>query len=412
MNPPGRTSARAGVILDGRYQLDRPVGRGGMGMVFRATQLNLGRTVAVKVLPTDLLERGGEFEVRFRREALAISKLQHPNIVQVLDFGRDPHFGLYLVMEYLDGRSLDEVMFEDHPVAPRRAADLLIQALSALEAAHAASILHRDIKPANMMACDVPGRPDLVKVLDFGVARPLGRELDSWKLTRDGMVCGTPLYMAPEQATAAGLDARADVYAAGTVLYEMLAGHLPFDETAPMDCLAIKVAEDPPPLRALSSGDPVPRSSVRSACAPSPASPTGASATPPVSAKPWSNGWAARRAGHRPPPRGVRRVHRAARPRGSPRGVVRWWRMAPPRPPTAGSRVAVPTTRRTPRRIWTARWTWNSYGPRGRPVTPRSAWRWSLPPIRVCPRPCPASGCPPPRCCRSSVSACTAAASC
>jgi len=265
MSNPGRTSARAGVILDGRYQLDRPVGRGGMGMVFRATQLNLGRTVAVKVLPTDLLERGGEFEARFRREALAISQLQHPNIVQVLDFGRDPHFGLYLVMEYLDGRGLDEVIHEDHPLAPRRAADLLVQALMALEAAHAHAILHRDVKPANMMACNVPGRPDLVKVLDFGVARPLGKELDSWKLTRDGMVCGTPLYMAPEQASAGELDARADVYAVGTVLYEMLAGHLPFDETAPMDCLALKVAEDPPPLRAMATGDPAPEK-LRSIC--------------------------------------------------------------------------------------------------------------------------------------------------
>ena len=258
MNTAGRTPPRAGVILDGRYQLDRAVGRGGMGMVFRATQLNLGRTVAVKVLPVDLVDRIDEFEARFRREALAISRLQHPNIVQVLDFGRDPHFGLYLVMEFLDGRSLDEVIFEDHPIPPRRVADLLIQALAGLQAAHAHSILHRDIKPANVMACNVPGRPDLVKVLDFGVARSLGSALDSFKLTLDGMVCGTPLYMAPEQAASGPLDARADVYAVGTVLYEMLTGHLPFDETAPMDYLAIKVAEDAPLARVMANGEPTP----------------------------------------------------------------------------------------------------------------------------------------------------------
>ena len=258
MSPAGRTPPRAGVILDGRYQLDRAVGRGGMGMVFRATQLNLGRTVAVKVLPVDVVDRFDEFEARFRREALSISRLQHPNIVQVLDFGRDPHFGLYLVMEFLDGRSLDEVMFEDHPIPPRRIADLLIQALCGLEAAHAHAILHRDIKPANVMACNVPGRPDLVKVLDFGVARSLGSALDSFKLTQDGMVCGTPLYMAPEQASSGPLDGRADVYAVGTMLYEMLTGHLPFDETAPMDYLAIKVAEDAPLARAMANGEPTP----------------------------------------------------------------------------------------------------------------------------------------------------------
>ncbi len=265
MDAGGRTPPRAGVILDGRYQLDRTVGRGGMGMVFRATQLNLGRTVAVKVLDAEVLARVEEFEARFRREALAISRLQHPNIVQVLDFGRDPHFGLYLVMEFLDGRSLDEVMFEDHPLPPRRIADLLIQALSALEEAHVHGILHRDVKPANVMTCNVPGRPDLVKVLDFGVARPVGAVKDSWKLTQDGMVCGTPLYMAPEQATAGSLDQRADVYAVGTILYEMLTGHLPFDETAPMDYLAVKVVEDPPLARVMADGELTPPG-LRSIC--------------------------------------------------------------------------------------------------------------------------------------------------
>ena len=253
-----RVTPRAGVVLDGRYLLERPVGRGGMGMVFRATQLNLGRQVAVKVLPTDVMARVEEFEARFRREAMAISRLQHPNIVHVLDYGRDPHFGLYLVMEYLDGRSLDEVMFEDYPLPLRRIADLLIQALGALEAAHAHEIIHRDVKPANLMACDVPGRPDLVKVLDFGVARPLGKGLDRLKLTEDGMVCGTPIYMAPEQATAGQLDGRADVYAVGAVLYEMLAGHLPFDETAPLDYLAVKVSEDPPPPEIMANGERTP----------------------------------------------------------------------------------------------------------------------------------------------------------
>ncbi len=252
------TKASEGDVLDGRYRLGAVIGRGGMGEVFAAEQINLGRRVAVKVLPANLDDRASEYEARFRREALAASRLQHPNIVQIVDYGRDPRFGLYLAMEYLDGRSFAEIMAQEQPLGPQRIADLLTQALAALEAAHGAQILHRDIKPANIMACNVPGRPDFVKVLDFGIARALDGGLDNLKLTQAGTVCGTPTHMAPEQAMGRALDGRADLYAVGTILYEMVTGSLPFDEPNPMDYLVRKVNEDPPAPARTAVGAPVP----------------------------------------------------------------------------------------------------------------------------------------------------------
>ena len=236
-----------GDILDGRYLLQHSLGKGGMGMVFLAQQINLERKVAIKVLAHGMEDRSQEYEARFRREALAASRLYHPNIVQVMDYGRDRGFGLFLVMEYLDGRNFGQIMTQGPLLVPERAADLLIQTLAALEAAHQSMLLHRDIKPANIMACNVPGRPDFVKVLDFGIARALeGAQLDDLKLTREGAVCGTPTYMAPEQAVGRSLDGRTDLYAVAAILFEMLTNELPFQATSPTDYLIRKVNEDPP----------------------------------------------------------------------------------------------------------------------------------------------------------------------
>lgn len=256
MNEPPHPNG--GDILDDRYRLEKVIGRGGMGQVYVAEQLNLGRRVAIKVLPTDMEDRTEEYEVRFRREALAASRLQHPNIVQIVDYGRDPRYGLYLAMEFLDGVGFGDIIYRQQPLGFQRIADLLIQTLSALEAAHASQILHRDIKPANIMACNIPGRPDFVKVLDFGIARALGAGFDNMKLTRAGTVCGTPTYMAPEQAMGKPLDGRADLYSVGTIFFEMLTGRLPFDEPNPMDYLVRKVNENPPPATVAASGSPIP----------------------------------------------------------------------------------------------------------------------------------------------------------
>jgi len=255
---PPKTPAE-GDILDGRYMLKHPLGKGGMGMVFLAQQINLERKVAIKVLARGVEDRSREYEARFRREALAASRLYHPNIVQVMDYGRDRRFGLFLVMEYLDGRNFGQLISRDSPLAPERVADLLIQTLAALEAAHQSMLLHRDIKPANIMACNVPGRPDFVKVLDFGIARALeGAQLDDLKLTREGSVCGTPTYMAPEQAVGRKLDGRADLYAVAAILFEMLTNELPFQAKSPTDYLIRKVNEDPPSPDTNPDGQPNP----------------------------------------------------------------------------------------------------------------------------------------------------------
>lgn len=250
--------AAPGDTLDDRYVLKQIIGQGGMGQVFWGEQINLGRKVAIKILRTRAEDRSEEYEARFRREALAASRLAHPNIVQIVDYGQDPDLGMYLVMEFLIGRNLAEIIDDGPAPSPHRIADILAQTLAALEAAHGSKILHRDIKPANIMACDVPGRPDFVKVLDFGIARALDGGLGDLKLTRAGTVCGTPAYMAPEQATGKTLDGRADLYAVGTILYEMLTGHLPFDETNPMDYLLRKVQEDAPLPDVMASGGDVP----------------------------------------------------------------------------------------------------------------------------------------------------------
>jgi len=249
-----------GDVLDGRYVLQRVLGQGGMGMVMLAEQINLGRKVAIKVLAAGLADaKAQEYEARFRREALAISRLYHPNIVQVMDYGRDPALGLYLVMEFLDGLDMGQLKERQSPLEPDRVADLLIQVLAALEAAHASQLLHRDIKPANIMACNVPGRPDFVKVLDFGIARALaGGQLDDMKLTREGSVCGTPTYMAPEQALGHPLDVRADVYSVAAILYELLVDQLPFGATTPTDYLVQKVQQDAPFPALRADGVPVP----------------------------------------------------------------------------------------------------------------------------------------------------------
>ena len=255
----GRLPAE-GDVLDGRYFLHRRLGQGGMGLVFLAEQINLGRKVAVKVLTGDPLDRSRDCEARFRREALAASRLYHPNIVQVLDYGRDIQSGLYLAMEYLDGKDFGQLMAEPQQLSLERIADLLIQTLAALEAAHGSKLLHRDIKPANIMAVDVPGRPDFVKVLDFGIARALeGGQLDNLELTREGSVCGTPTYMAPEQAMGLTLDGRVDVYAVAAIFYEMLTGELPFLATNPTDYLIRKVNDDPPIPEHRVDGSRIPR---------------------------------------------------------------------------------------------------------------------------------------------------------
>ncbi len=235
-----------GKVLDGKFRIDRLLGVGGMGQVYLATQLSLDKQVCVKVLRTGM-DVDATLIGRFHREARAASRLNHPNSITVIDFGHDEQTGsLYLAMEYVPGRDLAKVIFEDFPLDEARIIHIMDQVLSALADAHAAGIIHRDLKPENIMVADLRGTKDFVKVLDFGIAK-IQESSTEPGLTQVGMVCGTPEYMSPEQARGEALDARSDLYAVGVILYQMVTGRLPFDAPTAMGIVTKHLTEPPTP---------------------------------------------------------------------------------------------------------------------------------------------------------------------
>ncbi|MFN0088194.1 MAG: protein kinase domain-containing protein [Blastocatellia bacterium] len=237
---------RAGTSLAERYRIERLVSRGGMGAVFEATQLGLDRSVAIKVL-LPYLSRDEKMQERFRREARSAAGLNHPNIIQIYDYGISDH-GPYIVMEFLRGRSLRE-MLRGGPMRIGHAVDLMEQVCSALATAHAAGIIHRDIKPDNLLIETQADGGFHVKVLDFGIAkmREAQSEEDDTNLTGANII-GSPAYMSPEQCLGSPLDARSDLYSLGIVLYEMLTGETPFGKLAPPSMMMnhINTAPTPP----------------------------------------------------------------------------------------------------------------------------------------------------------------------
>lgn len=219
----------SGIVLDGRYRLVSLLGAGGMGHIYEGTHFALDRRVAIKVLPSEL-STDARFRARFSREARAVARITHRNVVQIMDFGETPTGLVYFVMEFLEGRDLGAVLRDTGRLPWPRARHLLLQAASALKAAHAHGIVHRDIKPGNCFVLDLPheGLVDVVKLLDFGIAKVLdGTPLTLSPLT-GGEIVGTASYMAPEQAQGEPLDARSDVYSLGIMAYEMLTGQVPF----------------------------------------------------------------------------------------------------------------------------------------------------------------------------------------
>jgi len=240
-----------GALLAGKYRISQKIGEGGMGAVYIATQEPIDRKVAVKVLLGKLAEDDIAVK-RFEQEARAISKMQHPNTVTIYDFGRthdddDGQERLYIVMEYLKGRTLTQVLRSENNLVGVRAARIVRQVCASLADAHAAGIIHRDLKPDNIFLTEVGGDKDWVKVLDFGVAKLADSEA-AGTLTQTGMIFGTPKYMSPEQAEGRPLDHRADIYALGVVLYELLAGRPPFVADTPVGLLLKHIQEVPPPF--------------------------------------------------------------------------------------------------------------------------------------------------------------------
>jgi tetratricopeptide (TPR) repeat protein len=216
-----------GTKVAGRYEIIGEIGAGGMGRVYRAVQHPLGSPACIKTLHTGA-GQDPQFAARFEREARATSRLRHPHIVSVFDFGTHVDGSLYLVMELVDGKTLTSIAGKGQFVPAARAVRILSQVCDALTFAHRQGVVHRDLKLANVMVVDLPNEPDFVKVLDFGSALMLDAGEEGAKLTQAGMLIGTPAYMAPEYILGRGVDARVDVYAAGVMLYALLVGSTPF----------------------------------------------------------------------------------------------------------------------------------------------------------------------------------------
>ncbi|HEY5834323.1 Stk1 family PASTA domain-containing Ser/Thr kinase [Streptomyces sp.] len=229
--------------LGGRYELGSVLGRGGMAEVYLAHDTRLGRTVAVKTLRVDLA-RDPSFQARFRREAQSAASLNHPSIVAVYDTGEDYVDGVsipYIVMEYVDGSTLRELLHSGRKLLPERAMEMTVGILQALEYSHRAGIVHRDIKPANVMLT----RTGQVKVMDFGIARAMGDS--GMTMTQTAAVIGTAQYLSPEQAKGEQVDARSDLYSTGCLLYELLTVRPPFVGDSPVAVAYQHVREDPQP---------------------------------------------------------------------------------------------------------------------------------------------------------------------
>ena len=238
-----------GHTILGRFKVEGVLGMGGMGAVLRCLHLGLQRDIAVKVLHPQFTSHP-EISARFAREAQTMSRLSHPNCVRVLDFGVFDTGGSkmqYLAMELLSGCELSELMLR--PLPPERAMSLMDQVLAGLEHAHAAGIVHRDLKPENVFVTTDHEGNELLKIVDFGIAKIVAGQGAGENMTVAGTIFGTPRYMSPEQCAGGAVDERTDVYAAGIMLYEMLAGHVPFDDKEdPMQVIHKHILEPVPDL--------------------------------------------------------------------------------------------------------------------------------------------------------------------
>lgn len=237
-----------GTRIDDRYTIVERIARGGMGTVFKAIQAPMGRVCAVKVLSASYEgKKDPAFDKRFRREAATISRLVHPSTVTLYDYGNIGDL-YYMAMEYVQGRTLHAEIFHEGRFEERRAIRIAMQICRSLREAHSHGVVHRDLKPDNVLLVDRANEKDLVKVLDFGLAKVLEGDLAEEDVTETGLCMGSPKHMAPEQITGDTVSAHTDVYALGVLLYEMLTAHSPFDRPTRYQTLVAQVHEPPMPF--------------------------------------------------------------------------------------------------------------------------------------------------------------------
>src|SRR5579883_206587 len=238
-----------GRVFMGRYETIRLLGEGGMGRVYLARQLDLGRQVVIKVMH-DHIAADPKFRERFTRETLLMARFQHPYAVTLYDASLNDPQGPFIVMEYIRGVTLDQLLQKNLRLTPARVGRLLYQLCEVLQAAHTLGIIHRDLKPSNLMIVDPDTPYELLKVMDFGLAKMLTPDqFAKITQTHTEFAVGTPGYMCPEQARGdETMDGRGDLYSVGVILYELLSGQLPFVGRSTMDLLLAHVTEEPPPL--------------------------------------------------------------------------------------------------------------------------------------------------------------------
>ena len=236
-----------GQVVADRYHILKKLGEGGMGAVYLGEHVKMGRKSAIKVMAS-AMAHDPDAVARFNREASNASRISHPNVCQIFDFGETSDGLIYLAMEFIEGQSLKDLIEKEGAIPAARAASIIKQSADALQAAHDLSIVHRDIKPDNIMIIRGRGGDDVVKVVDFGIARAVGGDEPGQKVTKTGLVVGTPEYMSPEQLSGDKLDGRSDIYSLALVLYRMITGVLPFEADSAQETMIKRLTDDPVPL--------------------------------------------------------------------------------------------------------------------------------------------------------------------